>query len=369
MTDKNPKESSLAASVKFAGAAAEIGVKAYLEANHPGAGALIDMGKLTVSSIAGWVRSHNERKIKEFYNEFIREDDLNVPTLKKQEISELDFYAILAACINDIEEEKTLLYATLARSLGLRRVSNAEKRFFIVALKDLDLGDIERMRRSYIASKYELIPVQGPIYDASIARDSAGSHRNYGYERLVQRGFLEGHNLSQLGVRFVLACYQEQNLTPASIRERAFEPMRTFTTAYDLSSPSFQDFHRTFSSLERAAGIRSLGTGTIQKRAGQLNLPLATTHVILIAGNATKSSRIDIDALQEVTQRKKTIGLVLPGADFSWFESLRLIDVLRLDKIDTASIKAAVERIKILGLRDRANEQAQRPPIRGGSQV
>ncbi len=92
-------------------------------------------------------------------------------------IQAVDYHALLNACLQDIEDEKTELYATLTRNAAFRKLHSRDLRFFCVSLSEMTFNDLEEMRVAYIASKFKLVPSEGRV-DLKNHFHQSGHHRS-----------------------------------------------------------------------------------------------------------------------------------------------------------------------------------------------
>jgi hypothetical protein len=176
-----------------------------------------EAAKLGLEKIFSYVRQRDEQRILQFYRAFLYRDDLPDAAVLDAEIEESNFHALLSACVSDIEEEKTMPYANLTRSIALGQVEPELRRHFILSLKDLSWEELDLLRRIYVVTKYPVIPKRGTDFDVTQLLEYSPSDisKNLAVTSLKTKGMLEEDRISFAGKSFVTACSDGDDLDPA----------------------------------------------------------------------------------------------------------------------------------------------------------
>ncbi|MBT2294545.1 hypothetical protein [Pseudomonas fluorescens] len=175
-----------------------------------------EVAKLGLEKIFSYVRQRDEQRILEFYRAFFYKNGVPDEGILDAEIEESNFHALLNACVSDIEEEKTIPYANLTRSIALGRVDPELRRNFILTLRDLSWDELDLLRRIYVVTKHAVIPNKGKDFDVSLLLDYPPSQisETLAVANLKAKGMVEDEKLSSAGSSFVSACSNEDDLEP-----------------------------------------------------------------------------------------------------------------------------------------------------------
>lgn len=177
-----------------------------------------EVAKLGLEKIFGYVRQRDEQRILEFYRAFLYRDEHPSEDILNAEIEESNFHALLNACVSDIEEEKTVPYANLTRSIALGFVESELRRHFILSLKDLSWEELDLLRRIYVVTKFSVIPKRGTDFDLTDVLEYPPSQisKTLAVTSLKTKGMLENDKISFAGESFITACSDGDDLIPAS---------------------------------------------------------------------------------------------------------------------------------------------------------
>lgn len=206
----------------------------------PGGSAVYELAKLGVEQTRNYLNQRQEKRIAEFHAKLLKPETEPEGVTDDAYIEVVDYHTLLNACLQDIEDEKTELYATLARHAALRKSSPTDLRFFSISLSEMTFSCLEEMRVAYIASKFNLIPTEGGgRYEKSLSTEHSPSGLIYGRKMMEMRGFVDNCTLNLYGERFVQACYPSEKLLPRSIHmsewKNAHSPLHILS--YELDDP------------------------------------------------------------------------------------------------------------------------------------
>ncbi|MBJ7222728.1 MULTISPECIES: hypothetical protein [unclassified Brenneria] len=122
-----------------------------------------ELAKLGIKQAKRYVTERQEKRIVDFHAKLLKPNTTGDSGLSDACIEAVDYHALLNACLQDIEDEKTELYATLAWNAAFRNLSSIDLRFFCFSLSEMTFNDLEEMRVAYIASKFNLVPPEGRV--------------------------------------------------------------------------------------------------------------------------------------------------------------------------------------------------------------
>jgi hypothetical protein len=187
-----------------------------------------EVAKLGLDKIFSYVRQRDEQRILEFYRAFLYRDELPSEDILNAEIEESNFHALLNACVSDIEEEKTVPYANLTRSIALGLVEPELRRHFILSLKDLSWEELDLLRRIYVVTKHPVIPKRGTDFDLTHLLQYSPSQisKTLAVTSLKTKGMLEDDKISFAGTSFITACSNRDDLDPTFYDYRVWSDYR-----------------------------------------------------------------------------------------------------------------------------------------------
>lgn len=164
--------------------------------------------------IAAWLAERTEERYREFTRAAL---EGQVFPENAEAMTSEDFLAMLRALELDIEAEKATVYGRLACSIATGKTAGHLKRQFIKALSDLSFGQVDLLRRAWIAERHDVFPgTGGGNLDPKefLGLRSKSSINRQTFERW---GLIEEKGLSLAGRRFVEACFTSEELVPSSV--------------------------------------------------------------------------------------------------------------------------------------------------------
>ncbi|WP_421533358.1 hypothetical protein [Morganella morganii] len=255
----------------------------------PGGSAVYELAKLGVEQTRKYLNQRQEKRIAEFHANLLKPESESVTNDAYIEV--VDYHTLLNACLQDIEDEKTELYATLARHAALRKSSPTDLRFFSISLSEMTFSCLEEMRVAYIASKFNLIPTEGGgRYEKSLSIEHSPSGLIYGRKMMEMRGFVDNSKLNLYGERFVQACYPSEKLLPRSIHmsewRNAHSPLHILS--YELDDPFVTQLFMHLASQLRTQGYKTTPLYSAVRRKSNSLLPIDASILLF----RDKSERI-----------------------------------------------------------------------------
>lgn len=253
---------------------ADIGVNLALSF-VPGGSAVYEIVKLGVEQAKLYVTERQEKRIFDFHKALLKPNPTEDIELSDAYIEVADYHVLLNACVQDIEDEKTELYSTLARNAALKKVNSIDLRFFCVSLSGMTFNDLEEMRVAYIASNFNLVPPAGSgKFEKSLSSEHSSNGLVYGRKLMELRGFVEEGKINEYGQKFVKTCYPAENLLPESIHMCEWKNAGTpiLMLSYDLGDPSVTRLNMHLSDLLRTRGFKTTPLSAPTRKLNQLTL-------------------------------------------------------------------------------------------------
>jgi len=261
-----------------------------------------------MEKMQGWVSERNERRLLEFHSRLLnRPDPINLETGEDAAsvVENADFHALLAACVRDIEEEKTGAYAELTHSIARGHVKQQWRRHFILSLSDLSWEYLDYLRRVYVVTKNNLMAEGSGSLKAEdfLTGYEAGTVQHLAVVSLNAKSFVDGVRLSQLGELFVEACSSPEELSPEPYGYQRWS--NHCCEVMDLGSDFGSSTSMRIQNLIRAQRIK-LGAGTtravLQMPLGHLRIGVTCFLVITRGGALTPD---EVARLAEHVDNKK----------------------------------------------------------------
>ncbi|POD98128.1 hypothetical protein BV924_05600 [Pectobacterium odoriferum] len=226
----------------------------------PGGNAVYELIKLGIEQAKRYATERQEKRIADFHTILLQPNTTGDIELSETYIDVADYHVLLNACLQDIEDEKTELYATLAKNAFLTKIPPRDLRFFCISLKEITFNDLEEMRVAYIASNFNIVPPVGAgRFEKLLSPEQSPSELAYGRKLMELRGFVEDGKINQYGERFVQTCYPTEKLLPESIQmfewKNAGSPI--LMLSYELDDPDVLRLHMHLSELLRTSGFKT----------------------------------------------------------------------------------------------------------------
>ncbi|MGO3987218.1 hypothetical protein ABI582_22940 [Pseudomonas sp. SAS7] len=205
----------------------------------PGGGVAVSIYELLslgVEQMAEYMEQRTKQRCEEFHERLIAGEKLDEFTADNLDVE--DYHALLSACLGEMETEKAGLYGAMASAIALGRIAPREKRFLMLALKDLSHAQLQMARKAYIAKRNALKPHQGAGQREEgdfLGLRSSDEIEQLNYEALVAAKVVRENKLSPLGETLVRACFDAADLTPSSIGEDVWSPVWLNILSFELA--------------------------------------------------------------------------------------------------------------------------------------
>ncbi|WP_337153504.1 hypothetical protein [Pseudomonas protegens] len=194
---------------------ADVAIKAGFSLAPVGS-AIYEASKIGLEVARDYVQRRNEKRIVEFHRTLLSREGVFDRDLIDAELNAADFHALLDACVSDIEEEKTIPYAKLTRSIALGLVPVTHRRHFIHSLKELAFEHLDILRECYTLTRYSCASESGKLIDSEIFLTNlqTDSISHLALNTLNSRGLITETKITPLGVKFIESCYSSDELKP-----------------------------------------------------------------------------------------------------------------------------------------------------------
>ncbi|WP_175207208.1 hypothetical protein [Achromobacter anxifer] len=297
----------------------------------PAAGQALDFGRKLTAHLKARAQAREAQRIEEFCRALLSgATATKSEPLGASDAVEADFEAILAALLNDIEDEKTAYYANLARTLTEGTLRKPYIRPMILALKEISIHEIEVLRTSYIAQRHAIIPAQGPSLSSDVVPVDPNDPNHYGYRVIEQRGLVHEKKLTDYGTRFVEAICSPDLLTPESIGHTTWLTTCMFVS-YEMSDDHLIRKLTDISERLREARIKVLPFCALV-RPNQMFL--GPPHAFVFFGPNWKNSIEYRSYLKSNLRSARMVVILLPGAEDESIEDLQPAEVIRGQRLE-----------------------------------
>ncbi|HCL3681750.1 TPA: hypothetical protein N2B23_002766 [Pseudomonas aeruginosa] len=247
---------------------------------------------------------------------------------------EIEFGDLIQACMQDSDSDKTEAYAKLTISLRFASLERKYRRHFILSLKQLSFTELELLRHSYIAKKYDVIPdigyeilQQNQIFD----RKKLGDIGRVSINSLLQLGFITDEGISQLGILFVQSIYDREDLHPDSLGWNVWQKDPVLIVKGSKKDILYENIINEFKSLRiRCLTISIVGfPKDIEKLEAHKAIIFAGDYSGLTYGQTQNISKFTHDyhgkciMLRPIKMEHTTIEIWSRHVDYSNCETLR----------------------------------------------
>lgn len=217
---------------------AELLTKEGITSIAPGAGLVYEIVKLMINHGKNYITDRTEDRVDEFHQALLRGKISEEETQEfvQKEFNPDDYYAVLSACVQDIENEKVLIYSQLMSSLIETTLDSDVRRHFIKSCKELSYSELCFLKDLYINSKHDMMTVGGTHQQVKTMLTSADPLRDLAIEKLITWGYFDKENvkITSLGEKLVSAIFLPETLHPEAIGRKPFSGIRVVIVSYQL---------------------------------------------------------------------------------------------------------------------------------------
>lgn len=297
----------------------EIAFKGVVE-SLPLGSVLYDLIQARKESVAKSIREEQEKRIDLLFSSILHDTVPMDEQVARVMLDGADFHALLRACVNDIEEEKVELYGALVRAVAAGKVKSAERRHFILSLRDFSYEELVLLKKAYVAKKnVNIMPMVGcgnvREEDFLNAQDPE-SFNSLHISNLSSRGLVVSGKVSAMGCRFVESIFSVDKLTPTDIGFQTWSGVSVSIINYEIGNRPLDELAEgltnEFRRLRHKSGIfamtRSVGNGL------SLYSSLGRGVAVLFVGAEYNRVEDNLQYLFEYMSKAKTVGVFLEGS-------------------------------------------------------
>ncbi|HGM5957999.1 TPA: hypothetical protein ACKP49_000478 [Stenotrophomonas maltophilia] len=297
--------------------------------------------------IAAWLAKRTEERYREFTRAAL---EGQVFPENAEAMTSEDFLAMLRALEMDIEAEKATVYGRLACSIATGKTAGHLKRHFIKALSDLSFGQVDLLRRAWIAERHQIFPGRGG--GNLNPKEFLGLHGKPGFNRQTfeRWALIDEKGLSLMGRKFVEACFAGEELQPSAVGFQEWAKGQIHIVCNEMDTPACYDFLLKLDEVGHARAIHVHHGAAVR---GRSNRPLTPGPVMVVLLTDKPQRLADEWTTVEDTIRGRVLAVVattdpnapLPAA------------MTGLERIDASPDRAAeavtaiLERFEAKGLR------------------
>lgn len=205
----------------------------------PGGGLFYDAGKALLQHGKQYFQDRTEIRLDEFHQAILTGDfkEEQFEKFLDKEFDLDDYYAVLASCVQDIEDEKTKIYSQLMQSLIMGVIGTKIRRHFITSSKDLTFQELCFLRDLYINSKFDLMTVGGTSQQVKKLLSTNDVFKDLIIGNLISRGFIHKNKsgLTHIGEQYIETIFQKSELKPESIGRKPWTGINIVIISYQLS--------------------------------------------------------------------------------------------------------------------------------------
>ncbi|MEZ9133661.1 hypothetical protein AB4143_05845 [Vibrio breoganii] len=234
------EERSLTRSKKSASSLADILLKEGVNTLLPGSSLMYEVGKLAVQHGRQYFTDRTEQRVYDFHVGIISDETADEAKFKSFLAKSFDldeYHAVLNACVQDIENEKTEIYSDLMKSLMVKGIATRHRRFFITVTKQLTFVEIDFFRNLYINANFDMMTVGGTQQQVISMLSSQDTMTDITIRTLVSYGLVtdDRKGMTGLGKLYAEALFEQQKLTPKSINRQKFTGLNIAILNYMIS--------------------------------------------------------------------------------------------------------------------------------------
>ncbi|PSV34619.1 hypothetical protein [Photobacterium sp. GB-210] len=256
------KENSLTRSKKTVSSLADILLKEGVNTLLPGSTLVYEVGKLAIQHGKQYFTDRTEQRLHDFHLGIVQSetnDEVNLEGILKKTFNLDEYHAVLNACVQDIENEKTEIYSVLMKSLMVKEITTRHRRFFITVTKQLTFTEIELIRKLYINSSYDLMTVGGTSQQITSILTSHDALTDITIRTLVSYGLVanDRKDMTSLGKLYAEVLFEENKLPPKSINRQEYTKINVAILNYMIGDKTHDQVSRHLHESLWSHGVKS----------------------------------------------------------------------------------------------------------------
>lgn len=115
--------------------------------------AIYELIKTVGDNVGKYQARRNQRRVEEFHSALLGGGS----TLIGDHLDVGDYHALLKICLDDVEDDKSVIYGQFARAVAAGKVEEKYKRYLIIVLGQLSYQQLDKLRRGWVATNYTLM--------------------------------------------------------------------------------------------------------------------------------------------------------------------------------------------------------------------
>ncbi|OAI19674.1 MULTISPECIES: hypothetical protein [Methylomonas] len=336
-------DKSLDRSKKTATTIAELLAKEGLSSVIPFGGLLYDASKALILHTRNYISDRTNDRMEDFCEHLIsgRASDEELKVFLEKKFDMDDYYAVLSSCMQDIENEKVLIYSELMKGLIEGDFSPEIRRYFIKSCKELTFAELSFLREIYINSEYVMMPhsgcVTGTAHQVKQILTTNDPFRRITIERLISLGFVNNqlNEMTPLGKKFGLVLFPSESLTPESINRKRFSGHHVLIASYQLSDQN----HVSLAMQLQDRFIQK----NIQPQIAVLKYGVFPFSAAVVLMDGKLIEREYLESLRRCSNLIPIVRLNLNSTASNYLEGVRFLSELCLEEDPDEAINKTVE--------------------------
>ncbi|WP_454061413.1 hypothetical protein [Candidatus Nitrospira salsa] len=232
------RDKSIIRSKKTAVTVGDLLGKELLTTFIPGSGLVYELVKALINHGRQYYLDRTESRLEEFHlgllNGIESQEEYSDFINKPFDLD--DYYALLASCVQDIENEKVEIYSQLMRGLIGGELDPEMRRHFVKACQKLTYSELCFLKDLYIYSKHDLMTVGGIQEQIKTMLSTHEPLRRLAIEKLMSSGFIdkEERNITSMGEKFISIIFPSGALSPEAVGRKPFSGINVGIISYRL---------------------------------------------------------------------------------------------------------------------------------------
>lgn len=275
----------------------------------PGGALLFDAAKVLFDHGRKYIADRNEERIAKFHRLLVEgpEDEDEIRNLLESEFEASDYHAILASCVQDMEDEKTVQYALLMQSFICRAAQLETRKLFIQAAKTLSMFDLTFLREIFIKGRYELMTAGGATQQLKELLQTSDPMKQISLSRLAYLGFVneDKTEITDLARDFVQRTFEGKELLPEAIGRKPLTGIMIAIVCFEIGKDDHSRFYRP---LQNALWNRQIKSSTHILDSKRSNPALFYSGGILLVGDKPITGTF-LEGVEKFAERRPMVRL------------------------------------------------------------
>lgn len=340
------KEKSLTRSKKSVSSLADILLKEGVNTLIPGSSLFYEVGKLAVLHSKQYFTDRTNQRLHDFHVGIIQDetaDEIDLEKILKKTFDLDEYHAVLNACVQDIENEKTKIYSDLMKSLMVKPIEIKYRRFFITITKQLTFFEIDFIRNLYINASFDMMSAGGTHQQVTSMLNSQDSMTDITIRTLVANGLVtdDRKGITDLGKLYAEALFEEQKLTPQSINRQKYTGLHIAILNYMISDKTHDKVSHYLQESLWSHGVKS-SILALHRHSGREAPLMFRLGVLLLSDVKYDKKHFDEKAISEFASKVPVIPLNIKPNEVD-IAGLGLEPAIDLIETDFAKVRKEID--------------------------